>query len=80
MGGDVFQWNETLISGSFRGLRGGSWYDNSGYLASSFRSSFGPVLENDGFGFRVAIVTEPGTAVLASIACGMIWILRKRRK
>lgn len=42
MGGNVFQWNEALISGSFRGLRGGSFVSNSDVLQSSNRSNLYP--------------------------------------
>jgi formylglycine-generating enzyme len=79
MGGDVFQWNETLIS-SNRGMRGGWWALNSVYLASSSRVSIVPTSETSEIGFRVALVPEPSTAVLASIACGLMWALCKRRK
>jgi formylglycine-generating enzyme len=34
-GGDVWQWNETNIAGSSRGVRGGAWNCDSDYLASS---------------------------------------------
>ena len=37
MGGDVWEWNEANISGSYRGLRGGSWDYYTYYLASSYR-------------------------------------------
>ena len=81
MGGNVFQWNEALISGSFRSLRGGSWAEFASVLQSSLRSSFDPAVGNDDVGFRVAsLVPEPSTAVLAVIACGMMWMLRKRFK
>jgi formylglycine-generating enzyme required for sulfatase activity len=82
-GGNVFEWNEALIGGSFRGLRGGSWGSFSGDLLASFRDSFFPAggSFNDGhFGFRVATVPEPSSAVLAIVACGIVLWWRKRRK
>jgi formylglycine-generating enzyme len=81
MGGDVFQWNETLISsGSLRGLRGGSWDISTSFLSSPGRSGNNLSSEFNDIGFRVAVVPEPSTIVLASIACGLMWTLRKRRK
>ena len=35
--GEVLQWNESLIIGSFRGLRGGAWTVESNYLPASRR-------------------------------------------
>ncbi|HEV3137714.1 MAG TPA: SUMF1/EgtB/PvdO family nonheme iron enzyme [Pirellulales bacterium] len=81
MGGNVLQWNEALVSGSFRGLRGGSFSDNSSFLQSSSRSVGNPSLELNRIGFRVAsTIPEPSTGVLAVIACGMMWWWRKRFK
>ena len=54
MGGNVFQWNEALIGGSFRGLRGGSFNGNSDDLLSSDRVNGNPTIEDDVIGFRVA--------------------------
>ncbi len=67
MGGDVWQWNETDISASFRGGRGGSLNDNSTHLASSTRDIGYPTTENYGLGFRVAssvVVPEPDSLAL----------------
>ena len=69
--GDVLQWNEAIISGSFRGLRGGSWYDSySSYLASSSRDNDYPTNEYYLIGFRVASVPEPGSLTLL-LACAV---------
>ena len=79
MGGDVYQWNEALISGSFRGLRGGSYNFSSTNLRSSNRDSNDPTNESDSVvGFRVASTPEPSTGVLAVVACGLMWAIRKR--
>ena len=83
MGGDVWEWNEANISGSFRGLRGGSWGSYSISLASSFRGSDYPAFENYYFiGFRVAssvAVPEPGSITLL-LACAVVFgIWRQRR-
>jgi sulfatase modifying factor 1 len=83
MGGDVFQWNEALISGSFRGLRGGSFYDGySNFLQSSMRDYNNPsYFAGYVLGFRVAsTIPEPSTGVLAVIASGMLWWWRRRFK
>ena len=64
MGGDVFQWNEAQISGSFRGLLGGSWGNYSDSLASSNQYDADPSDEDLHIGFRVAssvATPEPGS-------------------
>ncbi len=78
-GGNVWEWNEALISGFSRGLRGGSWDDISYSLQSSNRNNFfDPSNGGDSFGFRVATVPEPSTGVLAIVACGILSWWRKR--
>ena len=60
MGGDVFQWNETAVTSSYRGFRGGSFYTDTTYMISSYRA--GETLPSDEYfnvGFRVAAVSEP---------------------
>ena len=59
--GDVFNWNDAVIMGSYRGGRGGSWGSTSGALASSDRDSGydSPTFEGYAVGFRVANLPEP---------------------
>ncbi len=78
--GNVWQWNDAVISGSWRGARGGSWNDVHGNsaLASSYRTFGAPSSVNSGFGFRVAGVPEPTSGVLTILASGMLLIRRKR--
>jgi formylglycine-generating enzyme required for sulfatase activity len=54
MGGNVWELNDAVISGSFRGLRGGSWDFFEGYLGSSFRFDSDPGFVGNLVGFRVA--------------------------
>jgi len=53
-GGNLFEWNDAAISGSFRGLRGGSWDGTEFNLRSSNRLIGNPAAENHFSGFRVA--------------------------
>ena len=81
-GGNVWEWNDAVISGSSRGLRGGAWdysFDDGG-LRSSFRDRYGydPSNEFSSVGFRVASVPEPTSMVLSVLAGGMMLIRRKR--
>jgi sulfatase modifying factor 1 len=75
--GNVWEWNDAVI-GSSRGRRGGSW-NSVGGLQSSSRGSYGPALEFNIVGFRVASVPEPSTYALILLA-GAGWLLWKRRK
>ncbi len=53
-GGNLWEWNEAIISGTARGLRGGSWGLSEGPLRSSFRYLNAATDEDFDIGFRVA--------------------------
>ena len=73
-------WNET-VSGSNRGLRGGSWHSDPSYLASSTRLDFPPTAENYGPGVRVVIVPEPCSIILMLAGgFGLLGYAWRRRK
>jgi formylglycine-generating enzyme len=77
MMGNVWEWNETLLSGSDRGFRGGSYYEDDYSLRSSSRVSIDPYYEFISFGFRVASVPEPCSLALLLIG-GLALRNRKR--
>jgi sulfatase modifying factor 1 len=82
--GNVFEWNEALISGLVnglsRGLRGGSWNFDSSYFSAAGGTYYYPTLKDNFVGFRVATVPEPSTAVLTALSLGSGWLPRKRLK
>lgn len=82
-GGNVWEWNETVIGSLYRGRLGGSWNYEDYTLKSSARWADFPTLESSNQGFRVAnaaSVPEPGS--IALLICGLmacvIWWRRGR--
>ena len=85
-GGNVWEWNEAIISVSLRGLRGGSWYNSTSNLAASYRFRYSPTGEDITIGFRVAspfsepaLVPEPETVVLGVIGGLLLMVFAGRR-
>ena len=78
-GGNVWEWNDAVISGSSRGLRGGS-FGNFGenLLRASGRANSDPASESSSVGFRVASVPEPTSLLLTMLAGGVMLARRKR--
>jgi len=83
-GGNVWEWNESVVSDTARGLRGGSFGGygrGDSYLRASSRDysdAVGyPSYEHDYLGFRVVQVPEPTT--LAVLALGGVGMLARRR-
>ncbi len=78
--GNVFEWNEADIdgTGTYRGLRGGSWQDEEVYLEAACRGSNFALAETHYFGFRIAEVPEPAT--LSVLALGALAFIRRRAR
>ena len=68
MGGNVWEWNEAIVSGVFRGLRGGSFDDSVDSLAAYTRYPASPTQESTYFGFRVVQIPGPSSIALLAIA------------
>jgi len=66
--GNVWEWSEVIMSGPFRGLRGGSWSNFTSNVSSSGRGPTFPSIENDLFGFRLASLLDPDNQAPTDIA------------
>jgi formylglycine-generating enzyme required for sulfatase activity len=80
-GGNVWEWNEQIVGGLYRGIRGGNWNNSAGNLAASNRNLTSPTNENGIIGFRVAsLVPEPGTGLLLMTGLAGLAARQERRK
>jgi sulfatase modifying factor 1 len=82
-GGNLEEWNDAVIDGELRGMRGGVWSGLEHLLTSTSRgTAVGPDFDGmpTAYAFRVATVPEPSTyALLFMSAAGALWFTRKRR-
>jgi len=78
-GGNLSELNESVAYGSYRVLRGGSWYERLLELAGSEADLQFAWQEENIVGFRVASVPEPGSIVLlvCGAVAGLIWCGRR---
>ncbi|MGD8451918.1 MAG: SUMF1/EgtB/PvdO family nonheme iron enzyme [Phycisphaerae bacterium] len=75
-GGNVWEWNEAVFTGTqgtVRGLRGGSYIDViNDFMNAGCRFDYGrPTHDSMDSGFRVARVPEPGSLLLLTTSLGL---------
>ena len=81
-GGNVMEWDETKVTITTRGLRGGSWRALNFDLDVMHSRNFTPSTANSEVGFRVAtIIPEPSSAALSGLAgvVGFHFFARRNR-
>jgi formylglycine-generating enzyme len=77
--GNLWEWNEAVVFGSSRGMRGGSLYSST--VGASNRSGGAANYEADSVGFRIALIPEPASMLLLAFgATGMMLRSRRARK
>lgn len=78
MAGNVYEWNDSIPAGPFRGPMVGGAYDNiAGWLTPLNGYISLPSTEREQVGFRVVVTPEPSVAAL--LALGGV-VARRRRK
>lgn len=77
MGGNVSEWNESIVLGFQRGLRDGSFLGFEISLRAVNCFSNAPTVEVRDVGFRV--VQIPGPSAAAVLVIGGLGVLRRRR-
>jgi len=77
MGGNVMEWNEAIIVGIARGLRGGTLFTSNNFLRADDRIGTSPSSESLDLGFRV--VQVPAPSAVALLALGGVLAGRRRR-
>ncbi len=78
-GGNIREWDETIIGGSHRGLRGGEAYSAESMLQSSGRYDDSPGYATYYIGFRVAAIPEPATVGAVLIAAVGLCVWKRKR-
>ncbi len=73
----MWEWNDAIIS-QYRGRRGGTSYQGSGFMQASSRYTSLPDTEHHDIGFRIATVPEPTATVSLILGVGMLLARRKR--
>lgn len=76
-GGNVWEWNEALVTATTRGRRGGTFFINATHLRAAARASAAPLNEDAVTGFRVTALPEPASTM--GLLAGSIVLLRRRR-
>ncbi len=77
MAGNVYEWNDSIPAGPFRGPMVGGAYDNIAGWLTPLNAYIGlPTFEREQLGFRVVLTPEPSTAAL--LALGGV-VTRRRR-
>jgi formylglycine-generating enzyme required for sulfatase activity len=76
-GGNVYEWNEAVINGELRGLRGGAAGSLATDLGAFTRHGDYPVAEDYYRGFRLAFIPEPSAGLL--VAAGLTGLAVRRR-
>jgi sulfatase modifying factor 1 len=82
-GGNVWEWNDTIVSYATRGLRGGAFINNGDGLQASLRDFYNPAYEGYNGGFRassLAPIPEPSTyaAIFGGLALAVATMRRSR--
>jgi formylglycine-generating enzyme required for sulfatase activity len=75
--GNVWEWNDAVVDNE-RGLRGGTWDGGSEYLPATASFPILPTDEKDDVGFRLVLVPEPSSALLALLSVGAAVAVRRR--
>jgi formylglycine-generating enzyme required for sulfatase activity len=78
-GGNVYEWNESIVVGTHRGFRGGCWACSASDLLVTNPYDVVPTYESNTVGFRVAtLAPEPGSGLLGMTAVLGLGLLRRR--